>query len=313
MKFHKLEKINLRNETRKYLSGFVNFNKYSLVEAYMPKGYNLYYGTIKDFFGIVICPEEILDEIIFKNEFTCVKFDNNEIQFDNNKIYDASSIVDELCDKIEKSPGKSIELLSNEYYIKFPVSLDLIDWLKAEIEIMIETKEIYKKISLPYINSIYDKNTKWIYDLVYNYSEESMVLFRSNDIVICKDIVWKDIDTSQFYILCIPSKKIKSIRNLTQQDIPLLKSMKDKAIEIAEQYGISKNKLYMFFHYHPSYYQLHLHVCITEHESLETKYHRHYYLDDIINQLESDSDYLKKAILKFELLTNTKLYKLLKV
>ena len=68
----------------------------------------------------------------------------------------------------------------------------------------------------------------------------------------------------------------------------------------------------MFFHYHPSYYQLHLHICVTEHEALETKYLRNYYLDDVIKRLESDSDYWKKSTLKFELLSNTKLFKLLK-
>jgi len=69
----------------------------------------------------------------------------------------------------------------------------------------------------------------------------------------------------------------------------------------------------MFFHYHPSYYQLHLHICIIDHDALDSKFYRHYYLDDIINKLESNSDYWKYSTLKFELLSNTKLFTLLKI
>ena len=303
MNFHKLEKISLRRETIKYFNNFINFNKY-----------NLYYGIIKDFHGIVLYTDDFESNIDFKDNITSIKFDNiTSIKFDNNELPFNLDVINEFCKKIETSHDKPIELLSSNCYIKFPISSDLIEWLKAEIEIITETKEIYKKISLPYINSIYDKNTKWIHDLVYNNAEEESVLFRTNDMVICKDIVWKHIDISQFYLLCIPLKKIKSIRNLTHLDIPLLQSMKQNAINIANKYGISENRLYMFFHYHPSYYHLHLHVCITEHESLETTHYRHYYLDDIINKLENDSNYWKKATLKFELLSNTKLFKLLKV
>lgn len=294
MKFQKLEKINLRNETKKYFSTFCTFNKYYL-----------YYGVIKDFFCIVLALNEIPDEIDLTNSSTKIKYQGNETDY-------TLELLDKIFSQIEKSSDKFVEVFCSNYYVRFPVSIDLIDWLKAETEIFSETAQTYKKISLPYINSIYDKNTKWIHELISNYSEESMVLFRNTDMVLCKDIVWKENQINQFYLLGIPTKKIKTIRDLTGQDIPLLKALKEKSIEIAEQHGINKNKLYMFFHYHPSYYQLHLHVCITDHEALETKYLRHYYIDNIITNLESDTEYWKKATLNFELLSNTKLFKLLK-
>ncbi len=294
MKWQKLEKIKLRNETKKYFSSFVAFNKY-----------NLYYGVIKDFFCVVLSQNEIPDELDFEESGFKFRYQNNEEEYD-------TKTLDKVISQCEKSSDKFIEAYNSSYYIKFPVSMDFIEWLKAETEIFTENYLVYKKISLPYINSIYDKNTKWIHELVGNYAEESIVLFRNGDFVLCKDIVWNSPDINQFYLLGIPTKKIKTIRDLTANDIPLLKALRDKATELAETYGISKNKLYMFFHYHPSYYQLHLHICVTEHEALETKYLRHYYLDEVISKLESDSDYWKKATLKFELLSNTKLFKILK-
>ena len=298
MKWQKLENINLRNETRKYFSSFFNFNKA-----------NLYYGVIKDYFCIVLSVNSIPDEFDFDNESI---IDNFKIKFQGTEINYSSELLDKFLSQLEKSTDKFIEVVSSQYYIRFPVSIDLIDWLKAETEIFSENFLMYKKISLPYINSIYDKNTKWIHELITNFSEESIVLFRNQEMVLCKDIVWKESNSNQFYLLGIPTKKIKTIRDLTQHDIPLLKNLKEKAIDIAKQFGINKNKLYMFFHYHPSYYQLHLHVCVTDHDALETKYFRHYYIDDVIAKLESDTDYWKKATLHFELISNTRLYKLLK-
>ena len=298
MKFQKLENIDLRNETKKYFGTFVNFNKGIL-----------YHGIINNFNCILLSENTITEEyeLEMTNDLNCIKIKYQDIE----SIYN-SELVDKILSQVEKSSEKFIEVISPTYYIRFPISTDLIDWLKADTEIFTETYHMYKKISLPYINSVYDKNTKWIHDLVLNYSEESMVLFRNQDMVLCKDIIWKDNNLKHFYILGIPTKKIKTIRDLTAHDIPLLCSIRDKAIEIAKQFGINKNKLYMFFHYHPSYYQLHLHICVTDHETLETKYFRNYYLDDIIEKLESDSKYWKNSTLKFELLSNTRLFRLLK-
>lgn len=293
MKFQKLEKINLRNETKRYFADIVNLGRYYL-----------YFGVTNNFFSILISVNEIEDEIELDSW--------NKIMFNNQVQSLSPDKVSDLLVSIEKSGDKSLEFYGADNYLKFPVSLDLIDWLKAEIVIFEESKQDYQKISLPYINSILEKNTRWINDLVFNKSEESIVLLRTDSYVICKDIIWKEETNSQFYILAFPTKLIKTIRELTPQDIPLLEELKTKCIQIAKSYGIPKEKLYMYFHYHPSYYQLHLHVCITEHPALETKFLRHYHLDTIIENLKTEPEYWKNAILKFELLTGTKLYNLLK-
>jgi len=291
MKFQKMEKINLRNETKNYLAKSFNINKY-----------NLYWGVIKDHFGLFASEKEIVDEF---------KIDKvNKIIFDN----EIQNIEDfeKLLDNSDKLPDKYIEIFLSDGYIKFPISLDFIDWLKADTEIFIESKDDYKKITLPYINSIRDKNIKWINGLLYNKSEESLVIKRTTEWVITKDIIWKNSDPANFYILAIPFKQIKTIRELTQDDIPLLEELKTECEQIAKTFGIEKNKLYMYFHYHPSYYQLHLLVSITDHPSLETNYFRHIFLEDVIEGLKKDTKYWTNLTLKFELLSGTKLYKLLK-
>jgi hypothetical protein len=293
MKFQKLEKINLRIETKRYFADIVNYSRYYL-----------YFGVTNNFFSILISVNEIEDEIELDSW--------NKIIYNNKEQSSSPDTISELLVSIEKSGDKSLEFYGSNNYLKFPVSLDLIDWLKAEIIIFEESKEDYQKISLPYINSILEKNTRWINDLVFNKSEESIVLLRTDSYVICKDIIWKEESNSQFYILAIPTKPIKTIRELTSVDIPLLEELKTKCIQIAKTYGVPKEKLYMYFHYHPSYYQIHLHVCITEHPALETKFLRHYHLDLVINKLKTEPEHWKNVTLKFELLTGTKLYNLLK-
>ena len=220
-----------------------------------------------------------------------------------------------LFTNIEKSSNKSLEIISNNIYLKCPVSLDFIEWLKVDIKVFTESQHDYNTITLPYINSIIVKNTKWINNLLFNQSEETIVLFRNSNFVICKDIIWKDSNPNNFYILIIPIKHIKTIRDLTQKDIPLLNDIQNKAIEIALSFGINKEQLSMFFHYHPSYYQLHLHVCINNNldfNNINNINSRHYFLSKVIKKLNKNSNYWNKKTLKFELLSGTKLYKLLK-
>ena len=67
----------------------------------------------------------------------------------------------------------------------------------------------------------------------------------------------------------------------------------------------------MFFHYHPSYYHIHLHVCFKNSKHID--YNRQFYIDDIIEKLKENSNYWKETDLTFEMITTSKLYKLLKL
>lgn len=281
MKFQKIEKIPLRNEVITYLLPYYKCNI----------NYNLY-------FGIFNLSQSYLSILIIEND----------------DIFNIGSEID--IKNISKTLNKSSDdlnhiYLDNNAYIRYPISLDFIDWIKAELKIITETVDDYNKLSLPYINSILEKNTKWINDLLFKFSEESKILYRCNEFVICKDIIWTSNHPNEFYILAIPTMPLKTIRDLSQEHIPLLKNIKSKVIEIANEYNLNANNLYMFFHYHPSYYHMHLHICIIDHHVLETKYHRNYLLDTVIQLLELNYDYWKNATLKFELLSTSKLYRIL--
>jgi hypothetical protein len=295
MKFLKIEQIILRNDTKRYFSSFFNYNNY-----------NLYFGVIKEYFSILASVDEISDDFdFFFEQVITMKYDNRIVDINPELLNNIGDKTIELFISNNKSTQHNI-------YIQFPISYDIIDWLKADIKVIHETGKQYHTISLPYINSILDRNIKWITDLIASKDDEN-ILYRNPDFIISKDTVWINNKPAKthFYILAIPTRKIKTIRELTADDIPLLEEMKNKAIDIAKSFGINTDELYFYFHYHPSYYQLHLHISLVNHPVLETKYLRHYFLDDIIDRLKLDSGYWKNATLRFEMLTNNKIYKLL--
>ena len=291
MKFQIIEQVKSRNDIILYFNDITNLTNYKI-----------FIGIINNYFGILLSKDNFQDEIFIDN-ITQIKY-NNQIK--------SLSFLPKIITNIEKNSEKFIELFNNSNYIRFPISNETIEWLKSSNDIIIETVEMYNKISLPYINSILDKNTKWINDLLFNKTEEDRIIFRNNNFVITKDIIWKDDNLSNFYILAIPIKSIKTIRDLSKDDIELLINMKNKVNEILRNYNINNDNIIMFFHYHPSYYQLHMHICNRNSIIDDNEIYRHFYIDEIISKLSNDSDYWKNTTLKFELMSNSKLYKLLK-
>jgi m7GpppX diphosphatase len=307
--FNLLQKLNIRNEVNNYIN-YIIYNSFNNINI---TSYNLYLGSVninKNLFSLLLTDSNDLT-----NDYNINVSDIVQINIYNN-VYTTN--FDKILNKINNFAyikNNSIKIYINnginKYIIFFPISIDIIEWIKADIKIFNETINDYNNISLPYINSIYNKNTKWINNLLSTRAEQHLLLYTCNDFIITKDIHWKNNNSNNFYILAIPYKNIKSIRDLTYNDITLLENIKLKAIEIANIYGITQDKLYMFFHYHPSYYHLHLHICIIDHYALETKYYKHYLLNDIIDKLKIDTNYWKNSTLTFELLSTNKLYYLL--
>ena len=166
---------------------------------------------------------------------------------------------------------------------------------------IVETKEDYKNIIVSYINNIYKFNTKWIFDILDKKSETDKILFEHKKFMIVKDKHWIDNNKKNFYILTFPFEDIKSIRDLRGKHVDILLEMKNYCIKIAEKNGINSNELYFFFHYHPSFYHLHLHCCIINHPSLTSKYFRCKMLDTVITNLKSKSNYYRDCNIKFEI------------
>jgi m7GpppX diphosphatase len=238
--------------------------------------YNIYYGVIKNNFAVLFADKNLADEIDI----------GGELLMKNENVY--------------KFNQKGINTL---YY---PVDQDFIDSFKTKIKIIDETYEDYNKKIEPYIDSIIESNTKWMNNILYHKSEAERILFKNKYFTIIKNICWDSLN--DFYLLVIPFEKIKNIRHLNNSHKDLLNQMKIESIKIANGYNIDEDELYFFFHYHPSCYQLHLHVCLLNHKSLKLKLYRHIMLDEIIDDLEN----FGKRTIRFESNISNPIYKILK-
>ena len=208
-----------------------------------------------------------------------------------------------IPDEIEL--GDDIKAKSPDMTIYLPATNELIESYKNKYKIVTETYEDYCNKTEPYINSILDGNTKWVRNILYHKMETDKLLFKNKKFIIIKNIAWETIN--DFYLLVIPFEPIKNIRHLTEEHREILETMKKKSIDIAKKYHFEENDLYFFFHYQPSCYHLHLHVCLLNHKSLKFKIYRHVLLEDIMNDLENNG----KKTMKFEIVISNPIYKLL--
>lgn len=215
-------------------------------------------------------------------------------------IYDFDKILknSKLLSKVGNCWTMENKKPFNLYY---PCNKDCFDENISKYIIINESKDEYNLKIKPYIEKIYFENTRWIYNIFDKKTEQENVIFRNDDFIICKDITWTDTNPINFYILGFPFKNLKSIRDLRQIDITLLKNMKKEMIKYANKYKLKEEHLYFFFHYHPSFYHLHLHCAIINNKELSIKYNRYHMVDNVINNLHKDTNYYANSTITFEI------------
>lgn len=126
------------------------------------------------------------------------------------------------------------------------------------------------------------------------------------------DLKWDGKTIEALYLQAIVQRRdLKSIRDLTAAELPLLYNVRNKCNEaIAKKYNISVNQLRVYFHYQPSFYHLHIHFTYLLHEAPGIRCERGHLLDTVINNLELMSDYYQRATLPFVVSRGFKLFDL---
>ena len=108
-------------------------------------------------------------------------------------------------------------------------------------------------------------------------------------------------------------KKITCLREITKSDIPLLDSIVEKMKKLAvEISNIKSENLYFFFHYHPSFYHLHIHCTFIENQLISNKFLRYHFYNEVKNNILKDKNFYKKNNMYFEIPLNHIICKLLK-
>ena len=225
-------------------------------------------------------------------------------QYFENDVYSKYLTEDLIQNKID------VELI-------YPASEKQIDKYRLiKYEIFHETYDIYLNKTLPYINSIEKKDISWIYNIFEKKTEEPIGEAPSKQFLILKDysVAGNDKD---LVCLGIPVPKysyIKSIRDLTQKELPLLEEfyIEGKNI-IAKKYGCKPNEIKAFLHYPPSFYYLHIHyISVNDPNNMSSSaINRAIDLNEIIQNIKLMNDYYQKITIDHTVQVNSKLYKAL--
>ncbi|CAH0547523.1 unnamed protein product [Brassicogethes aeneus] len=176
-----------------------------------------------------------------------------------------------------------------------------------------ETPQIYDEIVLPHLMGE-QLNLQWVFNILEHKSEVERIVFEDTDpeigFILIPDLKWNG-EADTLYLLAIINKRgIKSLRDITQEHLPLLKNVQTKTCKIIEEkYGLDSSQLRIYFHYQPSFYHLHIHFCYLRHEAPGILAEKAHLLSNVISNLEILPDYYKKATLPFTVRESDNLFK----
>lgn len=92
---------------------------------------------------------------------------------------------------------------------------------------------------------------------------------------------------------------LKSLRDLRGRHIPMLKDLLENGLKCIEQEAnIPRDEVMAYVHYHPSVYQFHVHFSYPYAQQCHRDVYRIHSLVDIINNLEIDPEFYRKATLQ---------------
>lgn len=188
---------------------------------------------------------------------------------------------------------------------------------KADYIIIKETPEYYQNKSLKFIESLPNSRKQWVWNIIDNGAEKEKVIYRDEDpesgFLLVIDYGMSAEQKESLHILAIVERKdLLSLRDCGARELPLLRKIRDASLKvIPEKFGVPVENLRLHFHYHPSFYHLHIHVTHSNMEGHSLRAERSVLLESVIQNIEFVPDYYQKATLEFCLRTMDPMYKFL--
>jgi m7GpppX diphosphatase len=137
--------------------------------------------------------------------------------------------------------------------------------------------------------------SQWIYNIIDGAAEQSDIIYMDEDIIIIPTYTWANSDVEKLHVLAIvKDKNLRTIRDLNQSHIELLKKIKNIGLAIiSSNYSIEIDEINIYFHYEPSTYQLHAHFTNLLNNDFKNSVECSHHIDNVIFNLSLNSDYYK--------------------
>lgn len=162
----------------------------------------------------------------------------------------------------------------------------------------IKSKKLINETYDDYLDFISKRNfekEQWIYNIIDGYAEQDKILFSNDKFIIIPTFTWDEKTLNNLHLLSIiKDKQIKSIRDLTSDNIKLLEEIKKTTLDLIKRnYGLNPCDIKIYLHYSPSTYQLHIHFENTISNNSNSSVEYSHSLDAVIFNLSICSDYYK--------------------
>jgi m7GpppX diphosphatase len=174
--------------------------------------------------------------------------------------------------------------------------------------IIVETASAYADAPMQEFIQSEILKKQWIYGIIEGVKEVDRVIFRNSDFIVLPDSENVDEPGVLNWVIIFVDMTLKSMRDMRGQHIPMLKSVKETVASLLPPEFTSPM---LYWHYVPSTWQAHLHVCAPC-DILRTtsSMQRVQFLDDVISNLSIDSDFYKKATITYILQSSHELSQL---
>jgi m7GpppX diphosphatase len=168
---------------------------------------------------------------------------------------------------------------------------------QQHLHMLHETPEIYREVVIPYINSLPPERIQWVFNILSHQTEVDRILYEDpapdSGFIILPDLKWDRVNVENLYLVAIAhSRTIRSLRDLTKGHLPMLRHIRSAAHKAVQQnWGLGPGSLRLYIHYHPSYYQFHVHIVTANYSGFGgMSVGQAHLLDNVISLLELDPD-----------------------
>jgi len=211
----------------------------------------------------------------------------------------------------------SVDNISNQNLLEFiyPATEKIIEKNRIKKNTLFqETYEIYLNKHLEFINSIPEKDTAWIKNVLHDEknTQEKLIHLEENHFKILQDL--KFAGTDKAYCLgLVFNDKIKSLRDLNERHIPLLENLLNIGRKaVGKYFNVNNKNIRMYVHYPPQFYHFHVHMVDVDIDVESSAIiNRAIDLHTILQNIKLKGDYYQKIDIEFSLQVGSVLYKTL--
>lgn len=138
------------------------------------------------------------------------------------------------------------------------------------------------------------ENQQWIFNLIEGHGAKTERVFVNED-------DWMLVQGSSYnpsdirYLVIFKDTTLRTIRDLRQKHLPMLRRARQGVLSFLRSQKLKEDDFKMYFHYLPSVFQLHLHVCsAASNDSIRTQH-----LACVVRNIEECDTWYRDALILF--------------